>query len=313
MKLRISPTILDEVSAAIEDALGHHDKDWCDPTDATYLKINAAANAAKSHKRGFLIDVDADDIAELKDRAEYNVGPYGVCNENLDYAYDKHDRAYWLNRSRAYTGLLKQIAALKQPFNTTPPATSSQEITMTARFTISTTQHDILERAIDNHEGQIVWFPDNVKGGARQKVLQGLFSKALITRDGNDNWFVAAEGYDALGRTRSAPTASHPDPEVEAAVATSEATWAQEKQEAAQRLLKTGIEGKPRLRDNSKQATVIEMLHRPNGVTINEICEATGWQAHTVRGTFAGALKKKLGLNITSFKDTGATRVYRIV
>jgi len=38
----------------------------------------------------------------------------------------------------------------------------------------------------------------------------------------------------------------------------------------------------------------------------------TGWQAHTVRGTFAGAFKKKLGLDITSTKDIGADRVYRI-
>ena len=41
--------------------------------------------------------------------------------------------------------------------------------------------------------------------------------------------------------------------------------------------------------------------------------EATSWQAHTVRGTFAGAFKKKLGLDVTSTKEQGAERVYRIV
>nr|WP_226470659.1 DUF3489 domain-containing protein [Luteimonas panaciterrae] len=41
-------------------------------------------------------------------------------------------------------------------------------------------------------------------------------------------------------------------------------------------------------------------------------CENYGWQAHTVRGTFAGAFKKKLGLTITSTKDAGGERVYRI-
>jgi hypothetical protein len=54
------------------------------------------------------------------------------------------------------------------------------------------------------------------------------------------------------------------------------------------------------------------MLKRPEGATIAQICEATSWQAHTVRGTFAGAFKKKLGLNITSTKDEGAERTYRI-
>jgi hypothetical protein len=72
-------------------------------------------------------------------------------------------------------------------------------------------------------------------------------------------------------------------------------------------------ETKPRrTRDNSKQATVIAMLNRPEGATIGQICEVTGWQAHTVRGTFAGAFKKKLGLNVTSTKDGGKDRVYRL-
>jgi hypothetical protein len=184
---------------------------------------------------------------------------------------------------------------------------------MNKRMTISTTQYDILEHAIDHHGGQIVWFPDNVKGGARQKVIQGLFNKALITRDGQDNYFVAAEGYVALGRDVPAPTTTHPDPEVEAAVSAAEANWTQEKQTVAQRLLKVGVEGKPRNRENSKQATVMQMLQRPEGATISQICAATGWQAHTVRGTFAGAFKKKLGLNLTSDKADGGERIYRIV
>lgn len=44
-------------------------------------------------------------------------------------------------------------------------------------------------------------FPDNIKGGARKKLLDGLFNRALITTDGID-CFGAAEGYDAIGRAR---------------------------------------------------------------------------------------------------------------
>jgi Protein of unknown function (DUF3489). len=173
-------------------------------------------------------------------------------------------------------------------------------------------QHAILAYAIEHTGGKIEWFPDNVKGGARTKVLEGLFNRALITRD-NTGWFVAAEGFEALGRGRPTPATTHPDPEVEAAVMAAEAKWQQEKQDAAQRLIKVGVEGKPRVRANSKQAAVIQMLQRPEGATINQICAATGWQAHTVRGTFAGALKKKLGLTITSEKQEGGERIYRIV
>ena len=67
-----------------------------------------------------------------------------------------------------------------------------------------------------------------------------------------------------------------------------------------------------RTRNNSKQALVIAMLKRPEGATITRICEATGWQQHTLRGTFAGAFKKKLGLTITPDKVEGAGRVYPI-
>jgi hypothetical protein len=176
-------------------------------------------------------------------------------------------------------------------------------------------QHAILAYAIEHTGGKIEWFPDNIKGGARTKVLEGLFNRALITRDSTD-WFVAAEGYDALGRARPTPATPHPDPEVEAAVSAAEAQWvksgAQEKQDAAKRLLKVGVEGKPRTRQNSKQATVIQMLQRPEGATINQICAATGWQAHTVRGTFAGAFKKKLGLTLTSEKPDGGERIYKV-
>ena len=161
-------------------------------------------------------------------------------------------------------------------------------------------QHAILAHAVEHTSGKIDWFPDNIKGGARKKVLDGLFNRALITSDGT-HWFVAAEGYDAMGRARPAPAPVTADSELDAAVTAAEATWAQEKAAA-----------KPRTRENSKQATVIQMLQRPEGATVQQICETTGWQAHTVRGTFAGAFKKKLGLTIVSDKAQGSERVYRI-
>lgn len=66
-------------------------------------------------------------------------------------------------------------------------------------------------------------------------------------------------------------------------------------------------------REGTKQAFLIEMLKRPAGATLDEIVTATGWQSHTARGAMAGALKKKLGLNITSEKDESRGRVYRII
>jgi hypothetical protein len=65
-------------------------------------------------------------------------------------------------------------------------------------------------------------------------------------------------------------------------------------------------------RESSKEAMLIEMLRRPEGATIAQIMTATGWQAHTIRGAFAGALKKKRGLTVTSEKGDDGVRVYRI-
>lgn len=68
----------------------------------------------------------------------------------------------------------------------------------------------------------------------------------------------------------------------------------------------------PKLRTGTKQATLISMLRAPDGATIEEIMTATGWQPHTVRGAMAGALKKKLGLEVSSEKDDARGRVYRL-
>jgi len=164
-------------------------------------------------------------------------------------------------------------------------------------------QHAILAKAINTSAGKIDWFPDNLKGGARKKVLEGMFNRALITPDG-ESWRVAAEGYDALGMKRPElpqPTSTIED-ELDKIITNAEAKWQQEDK----------AKPAPRTRDNSKQAEVIRMLQRPEGATINQICTDTGWQAHTVRGTFAGAFKKKLGLTITSDKAQGGERIYRI-
>jgi hypothetical protein len=68
----------------------------------------------------------------------------------------------------------------------------------------------------------------------------------------------------------------------------------------------------PRTRDGTKQAQLIAMLRRAKGATIDEVVEALEWQPHTMRGAIAGALKKKLSLNVTSEKEEKRGRVYKL-
>jgi hypothetical protein len=71
------------------------------------------------------------------------------------------------------------------------------------------------------------------------------------------------------------------------------------------------IHSKSKMRETSKQATMIKLLNRPGGATIDEMAKATGWQRHSVRGVISGVLKKRLGFSITSEKEERG-RIYRI-
>ncbi len=144
---------------------------------------------------------------------------------------------------------------------------------------LTSTQQAILTHAHENHGGKVEWFPESLKGGAKAKTLESLTKAGLIVQRKRAIALTKA-AYAALGIDQPSPLVKAP--------------------------------GEVKTRENSKQAQVIALLKRPEGATIKQICEATGWQQHTVRGAFAGSFKKKLGLVITSEKEDNAERVYRI-
>ncbi len=177
---------------------------------------------------------------------------------------------------------------------------------------ITERQLDLITRAHCDANGLIEPLLER-KGGAKLKMIASLASRNLIEQ---------AEGQWRLTRTALAIIKGEAKPEeVLPSPLTADDTTDQAAMPttAAAPLVSPASDPTPGGRGHSKQALVIEMLKRPEGVTIAQICDATGWQAHTVRGTFAGALKKKLGLNIISEKIEGPAgtpgagqRLYRI-
>lgn len=176
---------------------------------------------------------------------------------------------------------------------------------MTTTIKLTDTQANVLTVAASRPDGNIEPLPPTLRGGARTKVIEGLLSRQLVFKyddPAGATYHLSDAGYAAVGRTRPAQEtleAAPADSELDAIVSAREAEW-------------QGGQAPCRTRENSKQAQVLAMLQRPEGATVKQIMGATGWLAHTVRGTFAGAFKKKLGLAITSEKPDGGERIYRV-
>jgi hypothetical protein len=63
---------------------------------------------------------------------------------------------------------------------------------------------------------------------------------------------------------------------------------------------------------DSKTTQILELLKRPDGATLTELMNASGWQAHSVRGFLSGVVGKKLRLNLQSTKGENSERTYSV-
>jgi hypothetical protein len=138
---------------------------------------------------------------------------------------------------------------------------------------LTATQENILHAAAGRPSRDIEPLPSNVNAGVRKRVIDGLLKRGLIEfKVGVSR--ISTTGFDAIGK----------QPKVY----------------------------KPTTRTGTKQARMIELMRRTEGASIDEIVAETGWLPHTVRGTMTNALKKRLGLTLTSEKADGEPRRYRI-
>ncbi len=189
---------------------------------------------------------------------------------------------------------------------------------------LSDTQLVILTAAAQRDDRNVLPLPGSLRGGAAAKVVRALLSRGLVTETTTDShtradaalnriWRNDTEGRAVLLHINDGGLAAigiGPDDANTAPAHTAEAPTEEPTPDTP-----SETEAAPKARaprTGTKQEALIAMLRAQGGATIEEIVAATGWLPHTARGAMSGALKKKLGLTITSEKVEGRGRAYMI-
>lgn len=187
---------------------------------------------------------------------------------------------------------------------------------------LTDTQSIILSRAATRPSNLAMPLPEGLAGAAAKMAVTKMIERGWLEeveanlRRGEPLWRETGDGH---GTTLIATEAGLAAIGIEPVVATTMTNLRKAKLEvvsAPQDSPETPADPatpKPiSIRTGTKQATIIALLQRPEGASINEIAEATGWAQHSARGMISGGLKKKLGFDVATTSDEQRGRIYHI-
>jgi hypothetical protein len=163
----------------------------------------------------------------------------------------------------------------------------------------------LLSTASQREDGNLLPIPESLGGSESRvnKAIEGLIKQGFVRegdvvrqvpswRDDGDRRigaFITAEGKTAIGADDG-----RPGEDENVSVARPPSTPS------------TPARKPGEIRAGTKQALLVDTLERPDGASIQEIVDATGWLPHTTRAALTGL--KKRGFEITSEKVEGVRR-----
>jgi hypothetical protein len=180
---------------------------------------------------------------------------------------------------------------------------------------LTDTQTIVLSRAATRPGNLAMPLPEGLHGAAAQKAVAAMITRGWLEevdadiRKGEPLWRETGDGF---GTTLVATEAGLDAIGIEPVVANAVVSARKAKPDPAPTTEAPDAPKPVAIRVGTKQAQIIALIQRPEGASIAEIVEATGWLAHSARGLISGGLKKKLNLPIISEKVTGRGTVYKI-
>ena len=187
---------------------------------------------------------------------------------------------------------------------------------------LTDTQSIILSRAAARPGNLAMPLPEGLAGAAAKMAVNRMITNGWLEevdanlRRGEPLWRETGDGHGAtLIATEAGLAAIGIEPVVANTVTNlrkAQLKLASKSEDAPATTLDPEARKPIAIRAGTKQAEIIALIQRPEGASVAEIVEATGWLAHSARGMISGGLKKKLNLPITAEKVAGRGTVYKL-